>query len=366
VLAASSASAAELASGLGWHTLPNTKILSVCAGANGFSSILGNLGCEGITEAWSGGVFDTKRNRMIIFGGGHNDYYGNEVYAISLDTQSIQRLTDPGPKAPGSPCSTSVANGTQANSRHTYDGIEYMPNVDKMFVFGGSLACSSGNFGNDTWTFSFATNTWQRMNPSVVPWGDAGVMTAYDPNTGLVFLHDRKALYSYDVAADKFTKLSPGEVTLGYTLAATIDPKRKKFVIMGHDTVQGAGRMYVYDIAPGSSYTMSSLSTTGGSAVVSEAYPGMEYDPVTDRIVAWDPSAPNNVYSLNMDTKAWSTATYSGGPAAAGNGTHGRFRYSPKSGVFVLVNRVGSDAVFLRHSTATVVKPNAPTNVSAQ
>ncbi len=357
-----------LPTAMGWSELPNTRLHSVCAAEDGFSTISGNTGCRSITWTWNGGVFDTKRNRMIIFGGGHGDYYGNEIYAINLNDQTVERITDPGlPKAPSSPCAESIANGTQPNSRHTYDGIEYMANVDRMYVFSGSLSCAVGSFGNDTWTFNFANKTWQKMDPAgTAPRGEAGMMTGYDPNTGLIFLHDRQNLFSYDFNTNRYTKLSTSQATLGYHLAATIDPKRKKFIIMGYDSVQGGGRVWSYDIGPGSNYQIQQVNTTGGNGIVGESYPGIEYDPVTDRILGWDTGDRNAVYSLNLDTRQWTVTSYSGGPAPVGNGTHGRFRYSPASGVFVLVNSIDDNVRILRHSNAPAVRPNPPSNVSAQ
>lgn len=359
---------AEIAPTTGWQQLPNTRLRSVCAAENGFPQISGVEGCSGITEDWNGGVFDTKRNRLIIWGGGHNGYYGNELYALNVDSQTIERITDPGlPIAPYATCLEGIVNNTQPNSRHTYDGIEYMQNADKMFVFGGSLACGAGNFGKDTWTFDFAAKKWARMTPSgPTPWGDAGIMTAYDPNSGLVFLHDRVHLYSYDVNANRFTQLSQSSVTLGYHLAATIDPKRKKFFIVGWDSVQGAGAVYSYDIAPGSSYQIQRHSTTGGAGLVDVIYPGLEYDPNLDRIVGWGEKSPGTVYSLNPDTLQWSTSSFSAAPTPSGRGTHGRWRYSPKSGVYVVANKVDDNIAVLRLSTQTARSPNPPTSVTAQ
>lgn len=285
LLTATTSGAATLPATTGWFQLPNTHLRTVCAAEEGFSQISGNTGCDAITAAWSGGVFDTKRNRLIIWGGGHSDYYGNELYAVNLDAQTITRLTDPGlPKASSGSCSTSVASGTQPNSRHTYDGIEYIQKRDKLFAFGGSLACDSGNFGKDTWTFDFTTSKWQLMNPAgPIPAGDAGMMTAYDPSSGLVYLHDRINLYSYNVDTNQYAKLSTESVAIGWDLNATFDPKRKKFVIVGWDQAMGGGRVYSYDV--GSGATPKALSTTGGSTVVNTMFPGLEYDPDRKSVV---------------------------------------------------------------------------------
>jgi len=361
---------AQIPTTAGWHEIPNSHIRSVCAADNGFPQIAATDGCPGITLAWNGGVYDTTRNRLIIWGGGHNDYGGNEIYAVNLDTQTVQRLTDPGlPEAPSTPCMTSVANGTQPNARHTYSGIQYMPNVDRMFVFGGSLFCSNGGFGNDTWTFSFATNTWQNMNPTgTIPDAIPGIVTAYDPNTGLVYLYDDLYFYSYDPKANVFTRLTSTQQPIGYNLNGAIDPKRKKFIMVGWDSVQAAGRVWSVDISSGSTYKLTAVPTTGGDTVVSANYPGVEYDPVTDKMVAWAEGTPNVVYSLNLDTNTWTTQTFSGGPTPVGNGTHGRWRYSPKYDLFVLANSVDANVTTVRlaagSSTPDTTAPSVPGSLS--
>jgi hypothetical protein len=345
----------------GWHQIPNTQLGDVCACTKGgFSSICGANGyydCWGIF-AWSGGVMDTKRNRLIVFGGGHNDYYGNEIYALDLDNEIMERINDPG-LPPASGCVEAIAGGTQPNSRHTYDGIEYMENLDKMFVCGGSLACGDGNFGRWTWTYDFETMKWEKRNPSgPIPRDQPGLLTAYDPNTGLIFLHDRKQLYSYDYATDTYTARGPqmgGD--LGYHMCATIDTKRKLFVIAGYDGSAGGGRVYTIDIGPGSNYQLQQVNTSGGGGIIGKINIGVEYDPVGDQVMAWH---GGDAYGLNLGTRQWARYSYSGAPSSPSypsnwNSTFGRFRYSPKLDAFVLVNEYNQDAYVFRLPGRTAV-----------
>ena len=141
---------------------------------------------------------------------------------------------------------------------------------------------------------------------------------------------------------------------------------RRKFVIVGYDNIRGAGRVWSVDIASGSTYDLKEVVTSGGGSLIGNIYPGVEYDPSSDRIVAWGEDTPNVVYSLNLDTKQWATTTYSGGPAPTGNGTHGRWRYSPASNAFVLANKVDDNVYMVRLSTTAAKRPNAPTDVTAQ
>jgi hypothetical protein len=322
----------------GWTQIPNTNLRSVCPPDNfGGSDYTFTSQCNGVIDAWNGGVLDTARNRLIIWGGGHTDYSGNEVYSLDLNTLQLSRLTDPGlPVATA--CPESLVNGTQPNSRHTYGGIAYMPNVDKMFVFGGSLA-TCGNSSVGTWLFNFATNQWEARSPSgPVPNGDYGIVSAYDPNTGKVFLHDNTNLFTYSPATNSYQQLTNNSTNIDIHLTATLDPKRKKFVILG------GTQAWIYDIS-GSTFTRQALSTTGGSTIINSDYPGLAYDPQQDRIVAW--SGGNTVYELNLDTNTWSSASFSGGPASGVRGVFGHWQYSPASGVYVTINSADANASVL-------------------
>lgn len=344
---ATEATAQTIPTSLGWSQLPNTQLRSVCPPSLSAS-------CGMVTAAWSSGALDTKRNRLIIFGGGHTDYYGNELYALDLNTLAINRLTDPGQPF-ATTCQSAIAGGTQPNSRHTYDGLAYIADQDQLFVFGGSLACPAGNFGADTWTYNFASSSWQLRTPAgPTPAAEAGVVASYDPVTKLVFLHDRRQLFTFNSATNTYAVLS-GTAGVGirnYLQTSVIDPKRRKMVIIGE------GSAYIHDINGTGNYQQQDLVTTGGTAVINQAYPGLAYDPVTDRIVAW--IGGNTVYSLNLDTGVWTSISPSGGPVAMSNGTYKRWAYSAASGVFVVLNSVDANASVFRLSTG-VADSTAPT-----
>ena len=336
---------AGLAQGLptdfGWHRIPNTKIRSVCPPADfGGSGYNFRSRCNGVTDAWNSAVMDTKRNRLVIWGGGHNDYHGNELYALDLGSLSIQRLNDPGLPLTLSACPETVADGTQPNSRHTYDGIAYVEHLDSLFAFGGSLS-SCGSFSTATWMYRFESARWERCKPSgPIPRPDPGVVTAYDPTTKKVFVHDLETLYAYDPAADRYERLSSGS-EIDYHMTAVLDPGRRRLLVIGK------GDVYVYDVGPRSWHTRRRLRTSGGDRLVHSVYPGLAHDPDRDRIVAWN--GGDTVYSLDLEKGVWTPITYPGGPGEPiESGTYKRWSYSRASGVFVVVNSVDRDAYALR------------------
>lgn len=332
-----------------WMELPTTTIRGVLPNPLPIGSP------AAIILAWGGAAADTSRNRLIIWGGGHNDYYGNELYALDLTTRVMRRLTDPSPIGEVSRCLGTLPDGNPA-SRHTYGNLVYMAHVDRMFAFGGAHACANGGFVNDTWTFDFSTNRWHLMNPTG-PLPVYGVTaSAYDPVTQQVYLHDTYGLSSYDFASNRYTRLI-NNFSTDYHLTAAIDPGRRKFVLLG-DGVQ------VVDL---DTLAVSRLTTTNTPALVtSRQSPGVAFDPVAQRVIAWH--GGNGVFALDLATAAWTQVAAGIGPnvPAPYQGTYGRWSYFPQYGVFALVNSIDQNAFVFRAGppggSGTTV-PAAPTNL---
>ncbi len=345
--------------GSGWTQLANTHLEDVCPPDQfGYAY---TFYCYNVIAAWSGGIADPVRNRLIMFGGGHGDYYGNELYALDLNTQKLMRVTDPSPPngpnppiGPNIPCITTLSDGNP-NSRHSYGGMAYIAHADKMFLFGGSLACSAGDGGNDTWALDLATYKWTRLFPTGGTPTPVNLVASadYDPNTKLVFLHDRSSLWSFNYDTNVYTRLSDFFLTVSTT--GVIDPKRKLFIFMGMSE-SGGPMIQAVSIAAGSNYAVQDWSSASGcSALASAEWPGLAYDPVQDRIIGWanESGKVGTVYTFNPDTRSCTAQAISGGPAfqAETRGVFGRFRYFPGLNVFAVVNEWRQNA-FLLHMTA--------------
>ncbi len=80
-----------------------------------------------VTGAWNGGAYASgygSAGALIVAGGGHTDYYGNEVYAFDLASRRWQRLTNPF-RSPSFPVVDGIwPDGTPSVS-HTYDQVDY-------------------------------------------------------------------------------------------------------------------------------------------------------------------------------------------------------------------------------------------------
>jgi hypothetical protein len=308
--------------------LPNTKIRSVVPANAG-------TGVANVVSAWSGATVDTTRSRMLVWGGGHTDYDGNEMYALDLSTLTIQRIVEPSPVVSQSSCNSALPDGLPA-ARHTYGGLAYIAHLDSFFATGGSLStCGGGD--KASWTYNFGTRQWAMKVASSPMQSFYGTIAAYDPATRKVYVKDQGALYAYSPDSNSYTKVADTGAT-DYHLAGALDTKRRKLVMLGRG-------VQIVDLATGQLTTMSTSNTP---ALATTDSPGVAYDPVADRIVAW--SGGSNVYALNMDTGAWTQVNTGTGPTSAAQwtGTFGRWAYIPQYRVFALINSIDEDAWVFR------------------
>ncbi len=333
-------------SALGWYDIPNTKIQPLCPS---YSDIQENTGCVAVMSAWNGGLFDTKRNRFIIHGGGHADYAGNEVYAIDLNANPIAPvlLHDASHGAGISNLGSCPDTFTDGNpvSAHSYGGLLYLPNQDLYLRQGGSKA-SCGNFTYFTWNYNPASNTWALASSAHENGNGSPPTTAYDSVTGKVYegVHNTGDFLSYDPVAKAWAILGVFTINCsatGSTQTAAIDPVRRFYFCIGDGELKRTPLSAPY------AATNLTSTATGCSTVINATGPGWVYDPVQKLMVGW--AGGNSAYLYNPDTNSCSTVTYPGGPPSVqSNGTYGRFQYSPQSGVFVVANDIGTDVYTLR------------------
>jgi hypothetical protein len=314
-----------------------------------------NSWCDAVIDAWSGGAFDSKNNRLLLWGGGHNDYYGNEIYYLPVTGTGagvLARLNDPGmpDNRANQNAVDAIANGTQPNSRHSYGGVVYVPSKDELFIVAGAEAALSSGAASDTWTFSFATATWTRRPDA--PQGSDGAVTGYDPNTDSVFYQSNDALYQYDVATNTWSSALSNTPITDHQFAV-VDPKDRLFIVMGANGEPGGG-LLVSDINPAhNNYTLKQWTQTGCDAINNIAYPGLTWDSARNQLVGWTGTG-NTVYVGAVDIAgqkiSCTAVTHPNGPTVPGaaNGLYGRFQYAPSLDLFVEINEYMADAFTLR------------------
>lgn len=113
-------------------------------GADAVPEAYGSPTC--IEPAWSSTVWDAADNQLLLWGGGHANYGGNEMYSWDASTGNWSRGSLPSALVTSNSSLPVVGNGAP-ESAHTYDGNVWLP-VNKMFVtFGGATYPNGGASG---------------------------------------------------------------------------------------------------------------------------------------------------------------------------------------------------------------------------
>jgi hypothetical protein len=371
---------------VGWTAINNTNYGPICPNAGGArTDIQGQSGCGAVVDAWAGGFADTKRNKLCFWGGGHNDYYGNEVYCLDLVNKTMA-LLDKASDASGIPNpnttnSEAMPDGT-AGTRHTYGGIAYDPATDNALIEGGGII-GPGALSNHTWTLSLAglspgstgTCCWTDKAPTI----SGGSMTSqfgnllnYDQNTDSFFLwtpfqSQQGDLWQYTRSNNTYTHLAAytnsGIPFMNGFQSGAIDYSRSLFFAIG------GGKLLKVSIASGSTFTVSDMAgtATGCATAVADGYPGVDFDPVDRTVDVWING--NTMYAYNPDTNTCSAETYASGPPAADtsptyNGTFGRWQFFPALGVHAECNSRNNFCFVLRR-TVDVPLTNSWQNILA-
>jgi hypothetical protein len=329
-----------------WYEIPRSAMMAVAPNPP-------PPGIEGplaVFKLASGGAFDTKRDRLIVWGGGTAGYSGNEVYAFDLNTLAWERVTEPSRDVGGYEKSGYYPDG-KPRSRHTYDYIEYIPPpVDRFCSFGASTMYPAAlpPVGNVD-CLNFESRLWERKANAIV-YG-IGAFSAYDPVTGRVWVHGAGGSYlaSFDPRKNQWYphgRLAIEERGIFFEPTAEIDPVRRKMVAIGDGTV------LVWDLAQSGMIRAKELVTTGDTGILFSKSPGLAYDPVIKKFVAW--SGGGDVFELDLDEARWSK--HSPGPGnkvvpgpPTKRGTFGRFRYVPSKNVYVVVSDINENVFIYRH-----------------
>ena len=307
------------------------------------SSVWTQLGvAPDVMGSWSGGVYDSSRERLVIWGGGHMNYDGNELYAFDFNTFSWIQLTKITPIDQRIK-SVKMYDDGLPTSTHTYGGLQYITATDQFFTSGGSIY-GSGGCAAATWLYDFSAIPAESGWMNVSNGGGCGMVSAYDPVTSLVWYSAGSQLSTFDPLnlSDPWTQRLSGTISNFY-MSAAIDPIRRKLVLLGGTGYGGIPKTKIYDISNPNAVTGGIVTTVGDTEIENSDAAGLEFDSVNNQLVAWKNGS--QVYTLNIDNLEWTqvepaTTNLVTPSAASGNGTYGRFRYVPSKNVFVLVNKM--------------------------
>lgn len=311
-----------------------------------YNSVQAVGGLSALTDEWSGGCFASNRNSILVFGGGHSGYYGNEVYEFRLDTVDWARLTDPYPfpDFTGNPAAN--PDGTPV-SRHTYDGLAWDSYRQLMYSYGGSKS-NSGYAGNDFFKFDPATGVWTQL--ANAPAGGYANNLVYVPSTDKVYAFKQttaEGVYEYDPVTDGWvtkSAIGPGD---GYPVGTLVDSVSEIWFAQRNGShADGTLRRYNY-------VTNTWYSTTPtGDAPATKNAPGFCWSEELNKAIWYGGGV--DVYTLDT-SYVWAKHAPAAGnnltpynPTNAADAPYGRFQlissdlvvYIPKMNTDVYVRRL--------------------------
>lgn len=330
----------------------------------------GATGQKGVINAWNGGAFASRVGRLgslVLSGGGHNDYFGNEIYAFDLEQRTWRRLTDP--FVASREVLTALYEGAEFPDGsplppHTYDYVEYHPGSNSFVILKGlqQLGVSGGVVsGAPAHLFRFHDQRWYRTPVSAAPYGSAG-WSAYDslrdvfwvnppgytPRAGFrsLSLNGRNADGSVGSWSGAIGPRKQG----GGDGVAAYDPVHD--IIVYTDFKQSRPSVFAVDLRRPAE--PSERLQLGGTAPSLTTAHGWEWSDLRNAFIYWPRTAGAAVHELRLHGSDWRAGVWKWSsltrpdntvvpqPMTADTGVYGRFRLARFSNaeIALVVNRV--------------------------
>lgn len=344
-----------------WKEISGSK-MSLCPPSVEFT--IPNNGPNTILEAWNGLAIDPRDSTIYsVANGGHNDWAGNEVFAIKLSDNAPKWIE----KRKSSPENTIGANQPYNNdgpnntpgtptSRHSYNGVEFSMQRNRVILMGGYMYSLGGgsNFTNTMDGYNIANNTYDPaatypklpVDTAELP----GVPIAMDSDGNIYSFG--KTVQMWNSSTNTWKKIT-GDF-YAYSAAVAFDSTRKRFLLVGGDLPKPSG--YIFDISgvpPKNTLTKAKFSGLG-SAPLEGSENAMIYVPSANAFF-YTGEGGNKVYKVdavedsNGALNVSEYVTRGGGSAAAPvNGIWKRWLYSPQLGGAFYVPSYNSNIWFLR------------------
>lgn len=287
----------------------------------------GRVGFSAITEAWNGAVLATRfgdSGSLIVFGGGHNDYFGSDVHAFDLATREWKRISTgftrgrPEDSGAGAFYATAEYPDGSPLPPHTYGYVQYDPVGNDYLLLKGNSELGPNpkavaiphmfNLDRRQWrrgprqTFAILSSggysTWDASRR--VLWGHSG-----DDGGGNAFIGFCPDGANADGTFGRWGALHPNKFPgVANHNAMQIDPTRDIIVVLVH------ARDALYAIDPAHPEAPAALLRSSGARPRVAEYAALEYAPNLDRFVYYSAQNGAVVYTITAPAgSGWSALT---------------------------------------------------------
>ncbi len=357
-----------------WYPIPNTALSSV----DPSPQALGGSGPASKIEAWCGATLKRFGSvYMLGAAGGHGDYAGNEVDAITLNTATPAWTQLRAPSA-----NSEVINfpaqyylDLRPAPTHTYYGTHFIESINKMFVlgigglFGTSFPPMPGGWpyvddDQGVYSYNVAAGDWDPPETAasmITMGGDstAQMIVKHQITDDIYMGRGGSGWDKWTAATNTWTHIN-GNYEQNYAGSA-IDPNRNRMLIVGDYAGIVAPR--VRDL--NGDYVSVTFGGLGPDALkIPVAYPGIVYDEINDKFLVfynspqWDsPGSVVEVLRVDAATFSVDAPTITGTkPIGRKNGIQNSVQYVPELGGIVIANKWNDNVMFMRTSNAGISK----------
>lgn len=317
---------------------------------------------------WSSGIADPVRKSLLVWGGGHSDYSGNEIYELKLDvaTPAWARITNA-----SSPVSTSGPTHPdgQPNSFHTWGYCAYAKGKYWMLAAVAPYAIgglSRGHFRFDRTQENLPAGAWTYLGdePNSVVAGDSNGfrsgVSLFDSTSNKI-LTISPGGQSYTIDPDTLVKAQPAFIGPdgNFSMTAGINVAGRYAVAY----FGSLGTIRVWDLD-----NLANVYTASFTGSPPHQWSGMQWHAASNAFLMWGGNTPRtSIYKLTPPAtprasgQTWTFSTVAANAGGAtpddidrnggDNNTHGRFNLIPNLG------GTGVDALVLINT------PSSPTYV---
>ncbi|MEP7207462.1 MAG: hypothetical protein ABI920_11025 [Casimicrobiaceae bacterium] len=275
----------------------------------------GSVGFAAITEAWNSAVYASglgASGAMVVFGGGHNDYFGSDMHAFDLETREWRRVSDgftagsDRDYGEGAVYPDAVYPDGSPLPPHTYDYVQYDPvSNDYLLLKGQTELGRAVKAVPIPHLFNLTTLRWRRgpQHPTAIL-NSAGC-TTWDASRRVLWGHSGD-----DAGGNAFVGFHPDGANPDGTYGAWSSRHPNKFpgmanhnamqIVPGGDvivvSVHAANALFTLDPADPARPALP-LAAEGEKPAL-HPFASLQYLPGSDRLVYFSPLDAGTIHTI--------------------------------------------------------------------